>query len=99
MSLKEAAQKLGVKVDGRWSDAKIQEVIDNAAPKSNTEEAVDKFKTVEWANERAKLIWAGQSTPLDIIQRTGRIRFALKEKGFTDFEAMDWPHPDCKKYI
>ena len=105
MSLKDIAESMGIKVDGRWSEAKIQEKIDMAKiegddvpHQSNTEEAVDKFQTVEWANERVKLIWEGQSPSLGVAERTGRIRAALKEKGFANFDAIHWPNPDCKKY-
>lgn len=104
MTLKEQAEKLGIKVDGRWNDARIQQEIEAKMPQEAEEVeeetvSTNKFETVEWANERAKLIWGGQSTALSIVERTGRIKRALRDKGFTQFDKMELPHPECKKYI
>jgi len=42
-----------------------------------------KFTTPEWASERASKIYAGQSPNLAMVERIGRIRVALKERGYT----------------
>jgi len=130
--MREKAEALGIKVDGRWSDARIQQEIDkvenvqaegadvNAAWDAaevkvppvgdnavitnttihSTTEAVDKFKTLEWANERAAKIWGGQSVSLTILERVGRIKLALKERGFTRFDELVIPTTeDYKKYL
>ena len=46
MSFKEQAEKLGIKVDGRWSDARIQEEIDKvtAAEKAGPKTAEEILK-------------------------------------------------------
>jgi len=86
--MREQAEKLGIKVDGRWSDERIQQEI---ASKTNPD--------MDWANTRVQAIWDGQSPSLSVIERTGRIRSALKERGFTDFEKLDWPLKECRKYL
>ena len=42
-----------------------------------------KFTTPEWASERASKIYAGQSPNLAMVERIGRIRVVLKERGYT----------------
>ena len=92
MTLKEQAESMGIKVDGRWSEERIQEEV-------NKSKAIDKFKTVEWATERAKAIWEGQSPGLSMVERVGRIKAALKDKGFTDFDNLTMPVSGAKRYL
>jgi len=51
----------------------------------------NKFASIEWANERAAKIWEGQSTFLTVADRVGRIRAALKTRGFTRFDELVLP--------
>jgi len=63
-------------------------------------EPVDKFQTLEWANDRAAKIWEGQSSSLSTLERVGRIKLALKDKGFTDFTKLTLPTKlDYKKHL
>lgn len=86
--LRARAEGLGIKILGTWGETKIQETIDAL---TNTTPDVDKFHTLEWANERAAKIWEGQSPNLGIAERVGRIRSALKVRGFTRFEELEIP--------
>ena len=76
MNLKEHAESLGIKVDGRWSEARIQEEIDNMS-------MMDKVDISEM-NDLANRIWEGQSSSLPKKVRMSRIIFRLKNKGYTD---------------
>lgn len=75
-------------------------VVDMINTTKAFDEAVDKFKTLEWASERASKIYAGQSPHLDIALRIGRIRAALKERGFTRWDELviDGAH-DYQRYL
>ncbi len=58
------------------------------------------FETLEWANERAAKIWAGQSPNLSMLERVGRIKLGLGDKGFTDFKKLTLPtNADYKRYL
>ena len=94
MSLKEQAEKLGIKVDGRWSDDRIKEEIDRFQTPKTSE-----IPSLEWANQRAVAIWEGQSPSLGIAERVGRIRAALKDKGFKDFDKLKLPTKDYERYL
>ena len=61
--LSERAEALGIKVDGRWSDARIQEEIDKATPQAVTVPV--KLLYAHWfaADERTE---AGTIVNLDI---------------------------------
>lgn len=111
------AKELGIKVDGRWSEDRIQKEIDKVKNNAKIEGAdvpaeaepeqaaapavaVDKFQTLEWANDHAAKIWAGQSPALSLLERVGRIRMALKDKGFDDFDNLVIPTKhDYKRYL
>ena len=68
-----------------------QDVLDKVA---------DKFQTLEWANARAAAIWEGQSSSLTVLERIGRIKLALKAKGFEDFSNITIPTKiEYKKYL
>ena len=68
-----------------------QDVLDKVA---------DKFQTLEWANARAAAIWEGQSSSLTVLERVGRIKLALKAKGFEDFSNITIPTKiEYKKYL
>ncbi len=99
--MKDKAEALGIKVDGRWSDERIQEEIDKVkGVHPPIKESENIFHTVEWANERAAKIWEGQSESLSIIERVGRIRMALKDKGFSRWDELVIPTDgDYKKYL
>lgn len=106
--MRNRAEKLGIKVDGRWSESRIleeimraeSEKIKEAAEPEAAEAVVNKFETVEWANKRAAAIWAGQSPSLSLLERVGRIKMALKSFGFTDFDNLVIPtNQDYKKYL
>ena len=69
-------------------------------PKVEGEDVVNIFETLEWANERAAKIWEGQSTHLSILERVGRIKVGLSDKGFTDFKNLTIPTQlDYKRYL
>jgi len=125
MNNREMAEKLGIKVDGRWSESRLLEEIMKkeselkAAPSiegadvvedivepisepvvETITEPVDKFKTLEWANDRAAKIWEGQSSSLTTLERIGRIKLALKAKGFEDFTKLTIPtNLEYQKYL
>lgn len=101
MTPKEEAESLGIKVDGRWSDDRVQQEIDSKKlSESVAETPISKFESLEWANNHAKAIWSGQSSSLSLIDRVARIRAALKEKGFTDFDNLVIPtSEDYRKYL
>jgi len=68
--------------------------------KKEGEDVVNIFETIEWANERAAKIWEGQSTHLSILERVGRIKVGLSDKGFTDFKNLTIPTQlDYKRYL
>ena len=103
--MRERANALGIKVDGRWSEHRLLEEIMKTESKMiekpiiNTTEAADK-PTIEWANTRAAAIWEGQSSSLSILERVGRIKLALKAKGFEDFSNITIPTKiEYKKYL
>ena len=79
--IQQAIDEASPKVEG--ADVIDEPVSQPAEPIRNTAEAVDKYQTVEWASERASKIFAGQSPHLPMVERIGRIRIALKERGFT----------------
>ena len=84
------------------AESNLKESADNMVKPivDRVEALVDKFTTIEWANERAAKIWEGQSTSLTIIERVGRIRQALKERGFTRFDDLVIPTTeDYKKFL
>ena len=56
--------------------------------------------SLEWANTRAAAIWEGQSSSLTVLERVGRIKLALKAKGFEDFSNITIPTKiEYKKYL
>ena len=97
MSVRDKAESMGIRVDGRWSDTRIQEEIDKM---NQPEPEVNKFKTVEWANAHAAKMWEGQSEAVSTLERVGRIRLALKAKGFERFDELVIPtNKDYKRYL
>lgn len=109
MSLKEQAEALGIKVDGRWSDKRIQEEIDKVEAATQENEVV--IHTVECAepglyssvsaytiNDLAMRIWEGQSVSLPERVRVTRIINALKDKGYEDLSDLNLP-VDMSRYI
>lgn len=86
MTLKEQAEQLGIKVDGRWSDERIQKEIDklgasDAVPQAK-EEAAEEVR--DEMNDLARRIWDGQSVSLPVKLRIERIEARLRDKGYTD---------------
>jgi len=103
MSMKEKAEALGIKVDGRWSEERIQAEIDAVSSPGyggvNNSQA-NPFEDAEFASAHAAKIWAGQSNTLSLLERVGRIRMALKDKGFDDFDNLVLPTTeDYRKYL
>jgi len=98
------AGELGIEVKGNWGNKRLKQAIKEAAKKSepvkNNDQPTDKFQTIEWANERAAKIWEGQSVSLSLVERIGRIRMALKAKGFRDFDNLVIPtDEEYQKYL
>ncbi|MGD9381208.1 MAG: hypothetical protein PVI03_02075 [Candidatus Thorarchaeota archaeon] len=90
------AEELGITIKGNWGDARIKKAIDDVEAMNKASDyyedvmpPVDKFQTVEWASERASKIFAGQSPHLGMAERIGRIRAALKERGFTRWDELE----------
>lgn len=92
--LRAKAEALGIKVDGRWKESKLLQVIADAsdtAPDSTVVEVradpgpepVDNSR-IEFANAYAVRIWEGQSPDLPIHERTRRIKSALEGLGYAD---------------
>lgn len=86
--LKDKAESMGIEIPGTWGDNRLQQEIDliESPPQES-----DKFKTVEWAQERAMAIWGGQSTDMTVYERVGRIRLSLMDKGFERFPELKLP--------
>ncbi len=64
-------------------------------PKVKEEEVKDAvaeaMANIAKMNDMAARIWEGQSISLPIIERVGRIKAALKDKGFTEFDHLVLP--------
>jgi len=101
--MKDKAEALGIKVDGRWSDSRIQEEIDKVSSSVEGADVVEEAKPVhdtDWFKARAIAIFEGQSPSLDIVSRVGRIRASLKDMGFTDFDKIELPSDeDYRRYF
>lgn len=92
------AEELKIPIKGNWGNTRIQQAIDAVDAthaefdavilSDDTDSVEDKFKTVEWASERASKMYAGQSPHLGMAERIGRIRAALKERGYTRWEEL-----------
>lgn len=72
MTFEDKAKKLGIKVDGRWSDERLQKEIDKA---------MKNLDKLDISNTLAMRIWEGQSPSLPKVERIRRIKQSLEEKG------------------
>lgn len=55
MSLKEQAEELGIKIDGRWSDSRIEEEIDKVLSEGENQEANNQYRIVDEKTVLAEL--------------------------------------------
>lgn len=95
--LKEEAKALGIKVDGRWSEARIEQEINRYT--SMGDKPTKSLDEVSAAmNDLANRIYEGQGSIPD-IERIRRITKALKDKGYTDFSKLDVPVPNLKDHL
>lgn len=112
-SLLKQAEELNIDIKGTWGNKRIEQALVDAQAEINCvldeddslqaevhANSVSLFQTLEWANERAAKIWEGQSTSLSILERVGRIKLALKQRGFTRWDDLVIPTTeDYKIYL
>ena len=98
MTLKAQAEELGIKVDGRWSDERIQKEIDayeaenpvNAQIEGREDpqpEPVETQTNDERLTKMADMVkrqFAGQASDLPMGERLARIRIAMRKHGYMD---------------
>ena len=98
--LKEKAESLGIKVDGRWSDARIFEEIEKRLPNVHVDNPYShNDKPVDDLNNLALRIWNGQSASLSLKDRVHRIVKAAKSRGYDDFSGLSLPAQGFEKYL
>jgi hypothetical protein len=64
---------------------------DGESPSLPATASID-VNSVAQMNDLARRIWEGQSQSLPLIERVGRIRYRLKEKGFTAIDQLELPN-------
>lgn len=103
MTLKGQAEQLGIKVDGRWSDSRIQEEINKtlASAGDASSRSVDNT-SIEGGdvdvtltdddniqmNILANRIWSGQSPDLPKHERMFRVRNGCEAQGFKNLDEI-----------
>lgn len=92
--LREKAESLGIKVDGRWKHAKLREVIDEVERQMVDSGVLEEIQQptpneinrdrIEAMNAYALRIWNGQSPDLPMHDRVGRVKDGLTAQGWGD---------------
>lgn len=104
MSYKEQAESLGIKIDGRWSEERIQSEIGRySEPTEDVMAAVDEISDgprIDSMNILARRIFDGQGS-ISNVERVRRITNALKNRGYTqeDIKSLDLPIENLSKYL
>lgn len=85
--LRAKAAALGVKVDGRWKESKLLQVIADASdveeiPQSTQNEPSQ--DRIEDMNAYALRIWEGQSVDMPTQERIDRVKAGLTAQGWGD---------------
>lgn len=85
--LRAKAAALGVKVDGRWKESKLLQVIADASdveeiPQSTQNEPSQ--DRIEDMNVYALRIWEGQSVDMPTQERIDRVKAGLTAQGWGD---------------
>jgi hypothetical protein len=106
--LKQQAEALGIKVDGRWGESKLLQVIADASdapitethddpPDDNPTEVLpvdtEDPVRIEAMNAYALRIWEGQSPDMPRHERVERVQSGLTRQGWGDIlEHLSLPH-------
>lgn len=108
MDIKEQAERLGIKIDGRWSEARIEQEILKAGHSieiPSSEEGWEKSEistesNINRMNTLANRIFEGQGSIPD-VERVQRIVERLENKGYTPEEIahLDIPIENLDKWI
>ena len=86
MTLHEQAASLGIKVDGRWSEKRIQKEIERAGGVASD------YSEVEAMNAYAQRIWHGQSPDMPKHERIDRVKAGLIGQRWGDIlDKLDLP--------
>lgn len=91
--LRAKAESLGIKVDGRWKESKLLQVIADASDEEPmitdayddpADEPVGDAGRIEEMNALALRIWKGQSISELISWRIERVKIGLEKHGYSD---------------
>lgn len=100
--MKEKAESLGIKVDGRWSEARLKEEIERAenaviegadAPENydlpeETPKEPEETEDIDAMNDLANRIWSGQSPDLPEHERMFRVKKGCEAQGYTRLDEI-----------
>jgi hypothetical protein len=96
--MKEYAESIGIKVDGRWSEDRLQKEIDSRLAPEQEETVPPESKMAEM-NDLALRIFEGQGSIPD-SERVSRIVDRLKDKGYEDvIKHLDLPIDDLDLHL
>lgn len=84
--LRARAESLGIKVDGRWKEAKLLQVIADASDRAlvGNEFTETTDKDIQDMNAYAMRIWDGQSPDMPRHERIERVNIGLTNQGWGD---------------